>query len=73
MNFNKYFAFLAIFVLCLLGQQAVEAHHHHHRFGKIGHELDKGFKKVEKVASDINKAKTVIKAGAAVAGAIEAV
>ena len=36
MNFNKYFAFLAVLVLCILGQQATEAHHH---FGRIGHEL----------------------------------
>ncbi|XP_037824542.1 uncharacterized protein LOC119612754 [Lucilia sericata] len=84
MNFNKYFAFLAILVLCILGQQAAEAHHHH-RFGEIGHELHKGVKKVEKVTHDVNKvtsgvkkvassiekAKNVIEAGS-IAGAVAA-
>ncbi|KNC25657.1 hypothetical protein FF38_04928 [Lucilia cuprina] len=82
MNFNKYFTFLAILVLCILGQQATEAHHH---FGRIGHELHKGVKSVEKVTSDVNKvtngvkqvangiakAKTVIEAGS-IAGAVAA-
>ncbi|XP_037824541.1 uncharacterized protein LOC119612753 [Lucilia sericata] len=69
MNFNKYLAFLAILVLCLLGQQATEAHHH---FGKVGHELDKGVKKASKVVDTVNKAKTVIEAGSAIASAVVA-
>ncbi|XP_023308703.1 uncharacterized protein LOC111690456 isoform X1 [Lucilia cuprina] len=67
MNFNKYFAFLAILVLCVLGQQAVEAHHHH-LFGNIGHELDKGVKQIEKVTEDVTSVSGDLKT---VAGGIE--
>ncbi|XP_073820254.1 uncharacterized protein [Musca autumnalis] len=66
MNFNKYFAFLALLVLCLLGQQATEAHF----LGKFGHRLDKAAKHVEKVAHHIDNAKKVIEVGGIVAGAI---
>ncbi|XP_023308717.2 uncharacterized protein LOC111690469 [Lucilia cuprina] len=67
MNFNKYFAFLAILVLCVLGQQAAEAHHHH-LFGNIGHELDKGVKQIEKVTEDVTSVSGDLKT---VAGGIE--
>ncbi|TMW45998.1 hypothetical protein DOY81_008922 [Sarcophaga bullata] len=79
MNFNKYFAFLAVLVLCLLGQQATEAHHHHHHFGRIGHDLrraghsvEKAAKKVDKIVSKVETAKTIIEAGSALAGAAAA-
>nr|QQV39151.1 cecropin A-like 10 [Musca domestica] len=66
MNFNKYFAFLAFLVLCLLGQQATEAHF----LGKVGHKLDRAAKHVDKVADHIDTAKKVVEAGSVIAGVV---
>lgn len=85
MNFNKYFAFLALLVLCLLGQQTTEAHF----LGKVGHKLvsclrkqwiyicykiitfqDKAAKHVDTVAGHIDTAKKVVEAGSVIAGVV---